>query len=248
MDWFARYENNTELYTDAQQRWPCNRNQLNGRRILASFDDESIIVYQAYNNDIGQYACENGHFIGCPSHNHKRMTCMKNNSYTYKLEHIVHSIFVGIKTNFLWMMYRSNWASRSNQQCILAIWLRRSAFDGYLARSIHTNGELDDGNETHLKGRILIQWDPDHHPDGTPVLGRRAMQLGLKNIDSFLDGRDILRIVDVTPFVRQQYLNALAPQKGRRRHHHRLEELRVPIEHVYEPNDGQICRHIQIEQ
>ena len=42
---------------------------------MASFDDESIIVYQAYNADIAQYACENGRFIGCPSHNHQRMTC-----------------------------------------------------------------------------------------------------------------------------------------------------------------------------
>ena len=145
-------------------------------------------------------------------------------------------------------MYRSNWASRSNQQCILAIWLRRSAFDSYLARAIHTNGHSDDQAESGLKGRVLIQWDPDHHPDGTPVLGRRAMQLGLKKIDSFLDGRDILRIVDVTPFVQQQYLKAIAPVRGQRRRRDGFAELRVPIENVYEPEDERTRQHIQIER
>ncbi|CAF1389617.1 unnamed protein product, partial [Adineta ricciae] len=115
MDWLAHYEANTELYVDAQRRWPSRRSRPGGKWILASFDDESVIVYQAYNDDIAKYACENGRFAGCLTYNEKRMTW--------------------IKTSFLWMMYRSNWASRPNQQHILAIWLRRSAFDSYLARS-----------------------------------------------------------------------------------------------------------------
>jgi hypothetical protein len=75
MDWLTIYENATELYTDAQRRWPSVRNRSGGRWILASFDDESIVVYQAYNNDIAQFSCENGHFIGCPGYNQQRMTC-----------------------------------------------------------------------------------------------------------------------------------------------------------------------------
>lgn len=144
-------------------------------------------------------------------------------------------------------MYRSNWASRSNQQCILAIWLRRSAFDSYLARAVHTNGKSNEETQIRSKGRIRIQWDPDHHPDGTPVLGRRAMQLGLKQIDSFLDGRDILRIVDITPFVRDQYIHGVAPDKGRRRRRIPFEQLRVPIENVYEPADERIRQHVQLD-
>ncbi|CAF0864064.1 unnamed protein product [Adineta steineri] len=66
---------NTELYIDAQRRWPSRRSRPGGKWILASFDDESVIVYQAYNHDIAKYACENGCFTGCPTYNEQRMTC-----------------------------------------------------------------------------------------------------------------------------------------------------------------------------
>ena len=58
MDWLAKYENDTELYVDAQHRWPSGKGRAAGRWILASFDDESIVVYQAYNDAIAQHACE----------------------------------------------------------------------------------------------------------------------------------------------------------------------------------------------
>ncbi|CAF1084489.1 unnamed protein product [Rotaria sordida] len=225
MDWLNKYENATELYNDAVRHWP-NKKYPHGKWILASFDEESIIVYQAYNQDIAQFACENGRFTGCPDYNQNRMTW--------------------IKTNFLWMMYRSHWATKFNQQHILAIWLRRSAFDSYLAQAIHSshkglpkNDKIDSKTKTH-RGSIRLQWDPDHHPDGQPVIGRRAIQLGLKKIESFLDGRDILRIVDITSFVQTQYNNAVLPKK-------KLDQLRLPIERVYEPQDEQTCRHIQLD-
>ncbi|CAF4180467.1 unnamed protein product [Adineta steineri] len=143
-------------------------------------------------------------------------------------------------------MYRSNWASRSNQQHILAIWLRRSAFDNYLARSV--NSDIDDlpsDPSIRSKGRVRLQWDPDHEPHGESTLGRRAIQLGLRQIDSFLDGRDILRIVDISLFVRNQYINAVLPK--RRRGRDQLDQLRVPIVNIYEPEDEQIRRHIQLD-
>jgi len=155
------------------------------------------------------------------------------------------------------MMYRSNWASRSNQQRILAIWLRRSAYDSYLARAVHSNIRglspdqqsivSNDKGQVRLKGRVRLQWDPDHDPYGTPILGRRAIQLGLKKIDSFLDGRDILRIIDITPFVQKQYTNAILPKGRRRCRRDQLDQLRVPIEHIYEPEDEQIRRHVQLD-
>jgi hypothetical protein len=154
------------------------------------------------------------------------------------------------------MMYRSKWASRSNQQRILAIWLRRSAFDSYLMRAVHSKMQgsspdqqpvvSNDAVGVRLKGRVRLQWDPDHHPDGTPVLGRRAIQLGLKQVDSFLDGRDILRIVDITSFVQNQYTTAVFP-RGRRRCRDQPDQLRVPIANIYEPEDEQIRRHIQLD-
>ncbi len=75
MDWLNEYENATELYDDTIHHWP-NKKYPPGKWILASFDEESIIVYQAYNQDIAQFACENGRFTGCPGYNENRMTCM----------------------------------------------------------------------------------------------------------------------------------------------------------------------------
>lgn len=144
-------------------------------------------------------------------------------------------------------MYRASWATAPNQERILAIWLRRPAFDRYLAESLHSSlsaAPEQDEQDSKKKGErprlIRLQWDPDHHPHGSGVPGRRAIQLGLKKIESFLDGRDILRIVDITPFVQHQYQNAVLPKD-------QLDQLRVPIEHVYEPQDEQIRRHIQLD-
>lgn len=144
------------------------------------------------------------------------------------------------------MMYRSQWATSSKQQRILAIWLRRSAFDSYLAQAVHSSQKVphqDDEQGSQKETRqslIRLQWDPDHHPHGAPVPGRRAIQLGLKKVNSFLDGRDIIRIVDITSFVQTQYNTAVLPKD-------QLDQLRVPIEHVYEPLDEQIRHHIRLD-
>ncbi|CAF3030331.1 unnamed protein product [Rotaria socialis] len=210
MDWLTKYENATEFYMDAQRRWPIRRSRPGGKWILASFDDESIVVYQAYDDEIAQFACENGHFIGCPGYNQQRMTW--------------------IKTNFLWMMHRSHWISCSNKKHLPPD-----------KQSVTSNNT----DQVRLKGRIRLQWDPDYDPHGTPIPYRRAIQLDLKKVDSFLDGRDILRIVDITSFVKNQYTNAVLIKGHRRRD--QLDQLRVPIEHIYEPVDEQIRRHIQLD-
>jgi hypothetical protein len=72
----------SQRYLDQQQRWPSS-----GRHILACFDEESIVVYQAYSPAIGRFAARHGYFGG--EFSYSRMSW--------------------IKPNFLWMMYRSNW-------------------------------------------------------------------------------------------------------------------------------------------
>lgn len=76
----AAYENATELYAEAERRWPSRRSRPGGQWILASFDQESIVVYQAYNSDIAEYACANGRFVDCPGYNEQRMTCKTDDS------------------------------------------------------------------------------------------------------------------------------------------------------------------------
>ena len=45
----------TEPYTTQVARWPRS-----GRHILAQFDAESVVVYQAYNPAIGHFAARHG--------------------------------------------------------------------------------------------------------------------------------------------------------------------------------------------
>lgn len=40
-----------------------------GKIILAQYDDEYIVVYQAFNSEIANYAVENQKFEGCEAYN-----------------------------------------------------------------------------------------------------------------------------------------------------------------------------------
>jgi hypothetical protein len=63
----------TETYAQAKSKWPRE-----GKHILASFDDDTIVVYQAYNREIATYAAANKKFEGCASFSPTRMTWIKS--------------------------------------------------------------------------------------------------------------------------------------------------------------------------
>jgi hypothetical protein len=48
-----------ESYLAQNARWPRS-----GRHVLAQFDATSVVVYQAYRADIGQFAARHGRFGG----------------------------------------------------------------------------------------------------------------------------------------------------------------------------------------
>ena len=83
-----------------------------------------------------------------------------------------------VKTNFLWMMYRSRWATNRNQERILAVRITREGFDHILSKALTGQDEKSQGMQE--KSEVRLQWDPDHSPYGDP-LQRRAIQLGLRN-------------------------------------------------------------------
>lgn len=62
----------TEAYLAQVERW-----HQSGKQILAQYDDEAIVVYQAYRPEIGHFAAENGYFGGAFSLS--RMTWIKPN-------------------------------------------------------------------------------------------------------------------------------------------------------------------------
>jgi len=97
-------------YQEQVHNWPRR-----GRHILAQFDDKSIVVYQAYKPAIGHFAAANGYLGG--EYHYRRMSW--------------------IKTNFLWMMHRSGWGTKSAQEVVLAIRLTRAYFDSLLEQAVH---------------------------------------------------------------------------------------------------------------
>ena len=152
----------TERYIDQLTLWPKD-----GRHILAQSDADSIIVYQAYRPSIGQYAIEHGFFGGEFSY-----SCMS-----------------WIKTNFLWMMYRSAWGTKLGQEVILAIRIRRSFFDSLLFHAVEFTF-IGSQYSTHEEWKravaasdVRMQWDPDHHPRGAslppPVLSNLVCVVAL---------------------------------------------------------------------
>jgi len=217
------YTIKTAPYVDQKKRWPKW-----GKHILAQYTDDAILVYQAYNRTIAKHAVENQKFSGCIEFNPSRMTW--------------------IKTNFLWMMYRSNWGKKDkNQASILGIWLKREAFERILAHMVHSgfkqsvygstknyNSAVSRANQQEY-GFVRLQWDPDHHPNGKPHPGRRAIQLGLKKVKSFVSGEDILKIIDISDFVAEQYVKILT------------DELVIPEEHVY-PLPKELADSIMLDE
>src|SRR5512138_1340075 len=98
-----------ERYVDQVARWPAA-----GQHILAHYDDETIVVYQAYSQAIGGFAVAHGFFGGA-----------------FSLERMS-----WVKPNFLRMMYRSDWGRSPNQEVVLAVRLRRAFFDSLLAKAV----------------------------------------------------------------------------------------------------------------
>lgn len=195
-----------EPYPAQHALWPQR-----GRHILAQFDEASVVVYQAFRAEIADEAVALGHFG--PSFSRGRMSW--------------------IKPNFLWMMYRSSWATAQGQERVLAVRLERGFFERVLAAAVPSAfvedryPSRDDWQAAVRASEVRLQWDPDHDPRGAPR-ERRAIQLGLRGATLAEYARDaILELEDVTPLVAAQRAHAVPP----------FEELHTPRERVLVPRD-----------
>jgi hypothetical protein len=204
-------------YVEQQSCWPRS-----GRHILASFDDESIIVYQAYRPTIARFVIENGYFGG--EFSYSRMSW--------------------INTNFLWMMFRSGWGTKENQESILGLRLRRSFFDSLLADAVPSTWDEEcyatekDWSRAVMRSSVRVQWDPDHNPNGGK-LERRAIQLGLRGGALEAYGQsELLDVIDMTTFVAEQR-TALAGFG--------VTKLITPLESIYQPSDRAITTKLRVD-
>jgi hypothetical protein len=207
----------TERYSDGINRLPKE-----GQHIIGHQQDNQIVVYQAYNNHIADYAIQN-QTLGGTHFSYNRMSW--------------------IKPNFLWMMYRSGWASKQNQERVLATWMNTDDLEEILQQAVFSsfNPTYYESKEEWKKElnqkEVRLQWDPDHDPAGRK-LARRAIQIGMKGsvLETFAN-RQIKRIEDITEFIKEQkaHLDEGNPDK-----------LLVPVETVYIPADESLRTRIGI--
>ena len=155
--------------------------------IRADYNDESIVVYQAYRPAIADAAVAAQRFVNPFSLN--RMTW--------------------IKPSFLWMMHRSGWASKHGQERVLAVRITRAGWQEALSQAVLTTpeprvyGSHEEWRERFARAAVRVQWDPEYSLHDVK-LDRRSIQVGLS--------RDIIRryvrdwtvaIRDLTPFVHE---------------------------------------------
>lgn len=191
-------------WIEQRASWPDE-----GRHVLACFDADTVVVWQAYLPSIGDAAVADGRFGG-GGWSFGRMSW--------------------VKPNFLWMMYRSAWGTAEGQERVLAVRVRRTAFDGWLGQAVGSSfrpGAHADRAawQAAVRGSdVRLQWDPDHDPHGRP-LARRALQLGLRGAALAVYASDaIVAIEDASAFVAEQRAHV----RGRA-----LDALSVPVEACY---------------
>jgi Domain of unknown function (DUF4291) len=162
--------------------------------IRATYDDTTITVYQAFNKAIANSAVEAQTFV-CPPFKKERMTW--------------------IKPSFLWMMYRSGWATKENQECILAIKIKTEGFEWALQNSCLSHFDKDihftqeNWKNILQASPVRIQWDPEKDIFLQP-LPYRSIQIGLTGIavDKYIN-KWIVSIEDITEYCKSIHQNIL---------------------------------------
>lgn len=157
------------------------------REIRADFDRNSVVVYQAYAPGIADRAVEAQTFVAPFSFT--RMTW--------------------IKPSFLWLMHRSNWGRKKNQEKTLAIRITKDGWTKALRHGVLTHYEPtthqspEDWQSKFNSALVHIQWDTERSLRGAG-LNHQSIQVGISRhlIREFVH-EWILAIEDVSSRVRR---------------------------------------------
>ena len=160
---------------------------MTDREIRAKYDRQSIVVYQAYREEIAVPAIARNRFV--PPFSLGRMTW--------------------IKPSFLWMMERSGWASKSGQEYVLAIRISRQGWEEALSYAVLTSfdkrvyRDSQDWQSQFEQALVHVQWDPERTIHAQK-LTQRSIQVGLSRhiIERYVN-EWTLEIRDETPLVRK---------------------------------------------
>lgn len=135
------------------------------KEVRASFDQNTITVYQAFSPQIARHAVQSQTFVS-----------------PFKMERMT-----WIKPSFLWMMYRSGWATKEGQEHVLAIkikregweWALRNACLSHYVANVHASHE--EWKDTLQKAPVRVQWDPEKDIY-LNNLNYRSIQVGLSGV------------------------------------------------------------------
>ena len=131
-------------------------------QVRATFDAQTITVYQAFGDAIADAALAQGRFA--PPFSFGRMTW--------------------VKPQLLWLMERSQWAQKTHQTRILAVRLKRTGWDEALRTGVLTHPEPsawpdpDGWRRAFAAATVHVQWDTDRGLRGE-ALQRNAIQVGI---------------------------------------------------------------------
>ncbi|KAI3225165.1 hypothetical protein DTO012A9_4070 [Penicillium roqueforti] len=157
----------------------------NYKAIRAKQTANTITVYQAYSPEIAEPALKAQTFV--PPFSRERMTW--------------------IKPSFLWMAYRSGWATKARQERVLAIEITHEGFERALRHSClsHYTPSETSQEEWQKKLRaspVRVQWDPERDLF-LRSLDYRSIQVGLSGeaVGRYID-EWIVSITDVTATMR----------------------------------------------
>jgi hypothetical protein len=160
------------------------------KKVRAVFDKNSVTLYQAYNPAIANTAVQKQKFISPP----------------FKMERTT-----WIKPSFLWMMHRSSWATKENQENILAIKINREGWEWALEHSCLSHFSLvihrsqSNWKEKLQNSPVRIQWDPEKDIQ-LNNLNYRSIQVGLTGtaVEKYIKDW-IISIEDITPACKEIY-------------------------------------------
>lgn len=191
-----------ESYQEHERHLPAT-----GRFIIGQFSPDHIIVYQAFNAEIAAFAVTNQRFGGD----------------AYAFDRTTH-----LKPSFLWMMYYSGWAKHKDQECVLAISIKRSGFEAMIGRAV-----LEQGSSS--EATILVQWMPYYDLLGAKT-DRFSVRIALRG-DALAQFNNewIQKIEDITDYVHQQQQLVIRRQ---------FAEVQIPKERVFAPADLRVLQRI----
>lgn len=155
------------------------------KEIYACYDNKYIRLYMACSKEVAEEADKLGKFG--EMYNKNKMTW--------------------VNPSFLWIMERSHWGRKKNQERILAVDLLREGFDGLLEQAVLTSNEscvyktAEEWEKAYEEADVYCQWDADKNVYGSSI-DKMALQIGIKGraLNSFLDNY-IVDLFDITPYV-----------------------------------------------